>query len=220
MNFLKKHKNKIIFGAVVLIALAVAFAFGESPSQPTKSEEMPIPAISSETHEINTAPLQKEQESKENPTFQQTENEPVKNEVEITNNTQEEALKCTLSVKCDAILNNLSSLNPEKTDLVPADGIIFPETEIVFYEGESVFNVLSREMKKNKIHIEFTVTPMYNTAYIEGISNLYEKDCGDLSGWTYKVNGKVPQTGCSNYILMSGDKIEWVYTCSLGKDIA
>lgn len=34
---------------------------------------------------------------------------------------------------------------------------------------------------------------MYNSAYIEGINNLYEFDCGELSGWMYKVNGLVPQ---------------------------
>ena len=90
---------------------------------------------------------------------------------------------------------------------------------MVFYDGESVFNVLARELKKNKIHIDFENTPMYNTVYIKGISNLYEHDCGQLSGWIYRVNGKVPGYGCSQYILKSGDKIEFVYTCDLGKDI-
>ncbi|MDO4744477.1 MAG: DUF4430 domain-containing protein, partial [Clostridia bacterium] len=95
----------------------------------------------------------------------------------------------------------------------------FPETTVVFYEGESVFNILVREMKKNKIHIDFVNTPMYNTAYIKGIANFYERDCGELSGWMYLVNGKVPQYGCSQYILKAGDKVELVYTCDSGIDI-
>ena len=61
-----------------------------------------------------------------------------------------------------------------------------------FYEGETVFHVLLRETKKNKIHFEFVNTPVYNSAYIEGIGNLYEFDCGELSGWMYCVNGWYP----------------------------
>ncbi len=97
--------------------------------------------------------------------------------------------------------------------------MIFPETEVTFYEGESVFNVLTREMKKARIHMEYVNTPIYNSAYIEGINNLYEFDVGELSGWMYKVNGWFPNYGCSRYQLKDGDAVEWVYTCDLGKDV-
>ncbi|MEG2678384.1 MAG: DUF4430 domain-containing protein [Oscillospiraceae bacterium] len=129
------------------------------------------------------------------------------------------AYTCTLSVRCDTILNHLDWLTPEKTELVPEDGVIFAEATVTFYEGESVFNLLQREMKTAKIHMEFANTPIYNSAYIEGIHNLYEFDCGELSGWMYKVNGWFPNYGCSRYQLQDGDKVEWVYTCDLGKDV-
>lgn len=128
-------------------------------------------------------------------------------------------MNCTLSVRCDTILKNMAWLDPEKVELVPKDGVIFTERSVTFYEGESVFNVLLREMKKNKIHMEYSNTPIYNSAYIEGINNLYEFDCGELSGWMYKVNGWFPNYGCSRYQLKQGDKIEWVYTCDLGVDV-
>lgn len=131
----------------------------------------------------------------------------------------DKAMTCTLSVRCDTILDNIDWLDPEKVELVPEDGAIFPATKVTFYEGESVFNVLHREMKKNKIHMEFQNTPMYNSAYIEGINNLYEFDCGELSGWMYKVNGWFPNYGCSRYQLKDGDVVEWVYTCDLGVDV-
>lgn len=67
--------------------------------------------------------------------------------------------------------------------------------------------------------IAATNTPIYNSAYIEGIGNLYEFDCGELSGWMYKVNGWFPNYGCSRYRLKSGDRVEWVYTCDLGRDV-
>ena len=126
---------------------------------------------------------------------------------------------CTLSVRCDTILDNMDWLDPEKVELVPEDGVIFPATEVTFYEGESVFNVLQREMRKAGIHMEFEDTPMYNPAYIEGINNLYEFDCGELSGWMYKVNDWFPNYGCSRYQLQPGDVVEWVYTCDLGIDV-
>ena len=128
-------------------------------------------------------------------------------------------LTCTLSVRCDTILNNIEWLDSEKVDIVPKDGVIFAEKTVIFYEGESVFNLLVREMKRNKIHMEFENTPVYNSAYIEGIANLYEFDCGELSGWMYKVNDWFPNYGCSRYQLKAGDKVEWVYTCDLGNDV-
>lgn len=126
---------------------------------------------------------------------------------------------CTLSVRCDTILKNIAWLDKEKIDIVPKDGVIFAEKTVTFYEGESVFNLLLREMKRNKIHLEFENTPIYNSAYIEGIANLYEFDCGELSGWMYKVNDWFPNYGCSRYQLKEGDRVEWVYTCDLGVDI-
>lgn len=128
-------------------------------------------------------------------------------------------LACTLSIRCNTILDNIGSLDEKKHDIVPSDGIIFEERTVVFYEGESVFNVLLREMKRNKIHLEFVNTPIYNSAYIEGIANLYEFDCGELSGWMYCVNGWFPNYGCSRYLLKEGDRVEWIYTCDLGRDI-
>lgn len=128
-------------------------------------------------------------------------------------------MTCTMSVRCDSILNNISWLDPEKVELVPKDGVIFPAQKVTFYEGESVFNLLQREMKKNKIHMEFVDTPIFNSAYIEGINNLYEFDCGELSGWMYKVNGWFPNYGSSRYQLKEGDVVEWVYTCNLGRDV-
>lgn len=138
---------------------------------------------------------------------------------ENTEKSENHKPKCILSVRCDTILNNMELLNSEKKNLIPKDGIIYAEKEVEFNDGETVFNVLLREMKQNKIHLEFVNTPVFKTAYIEGISNIYELDCGELSGWMYKVNGWFPNYGCSNYFVKNGDVIEWVYTCNLGIDV-
>lgn len=131
----------------------------------------------------------------------------------------DKAYTCTLSISCATILDNIDWLDPEKVELVPEDGWILKPTTVTFYEGESVFNVLQRTCKQQKIHMEFENTPMYNSAYIEGIHNLYEFDCGELSGWMYKVNDWFPNYGCSRYQLKDGDTVCWVYTCNLGVDV-
>ena len=125
----------------------------------------------------------------------------------------------TLSVRCDTILDNMNLVHKEKHELVPADGVIFPATDVTAYEGESVFNILQRTMKQARIHMTFRNTPIYNSAYIEAINNLYEFDVGELSGWMYCVNGWYPNYGCSRYLLKPGDVIEWHYTCDLGRDL-
>jgi len=125
----------------------------------------------------------------------------------------------TLTVCCDMILRNINLLNKEKYELLPENGVILPTVTITAYEGESVFNVLQRTMKQTGIHLTFRNTPIYNSAYIEAINNLYEFDVGELSGWMYCVNGWYPNYGCSRYQLKPGDAIEWNYTCDLGRDL-
>ena len=97
--------------------------------------------------------------------------------------------------------------------------MLLAATTVAFSQGESVFNVLQRTMKQQKLHLEFVQTPLYNSAYIEGICNLYAFDAGDLSGWMYSVNGVFPNYGCSQYTLQDGDAVCWVYTCDLGADV-
>ena len=126
---------------------------------------------------------------------------------------------CTFSMECSTILNNLDMLDPEKLEMVPSGGVILSKTTVTFYEGESVFDLLQRVCKEKGIHLESSWTPIYNSAYIEGIHNLYEFDCGELSGWMYRVNGWYPNYGCSRYQLKDGDVVEWRYTCDLGNDI-
>jgi hypothetical protein len=125
---------------------------------------------------------------------------------------------CTLYIECGKILENLDKLNPAKTGIVPADGVVYAKRQTVFYEGESVFDLLKRETRNSGIHMEFNEVPAYNSAYIEGIANLYEFDCGELSGWTYSVNGWFPNYGVSRYQLAEGDSVELHYTCDLGHD--
>ncbi len=260
---MKRHKYKILFGALILAVLAFIFWYGGDapglrgwtvePKEPVtavsqvQSPELKKPTITDETVTEVEKTSQSEAAGTESPTPEPTElpqptaeqhspstekfsgqdqyfTDPIPEGKPLPVEPQDAIITnqeytCFLSVRCDTILNNMTWLDPEKVELVPADGVIFDEREVTFYKGESVFDVLLREMKQNKIHMEYESTPIYNSAYIEGIANLYEFDCGELSGWMYKVNGWFPNYGCSRYQLMPGDRIEWVYTCDLGADV-
>ena len=67
--------------------------------------------------------------------------------------------------------------------------------------------------------MEYSSSQLYRNSYIEGLANIYEFDCGELSGWLYKVNGEFPTFGASDCTLSDGDVIEWIYSCERGKDI-
>ena len=127
---------------------------------------------------------------------------------------------CTIEIRCDTILNNWDDLTPGKEGYVPSNGTILATSSVSFEEGDTVFDVLTAVCKAAGIQLEYTFSSLYGSNYIEGINNLYEFDCGEESGWMYKVNGWFPNYGCSKYELHDGDVIVWCYTCKgLGADV-
>lgn len=178
--------------------------------------------------ETDTKPATDVKNGKETAAETDTENKKAAGTAPVTDNTAAVSDKaaqpaaensCTISISCAALVKQLDLCDPDKKELVPADGWILPATTISFSEGETVFDVLQRVCKANKIHMEYEDTPGYNSAYIEGIANLYEFDAGAQSGWMYKVNDWFPNYGCSQYTLQNGDVICWVYSCDLGADV-
>ena len=107
----------------------------------------------------------------------------------------------------DPALGNVSGNTRLEGLLMPKDQNYVAKTRSLMYDVKDV------NISQTKRY------SAYNSAYIEGIHNLYEFDCGQLSGWIYKVNGWSPNYGCSRYDLADGDVIEWQYTCNLGIDI-
>lgn len=126
--------------------------------------------------------------------------------------------KCFITIDCHTAVSD-SRLNKRTKALLPEDGIIISEKTVSFSDGESVFDILKRSCEENGISLEFSTTPLYGGAYIEGIGNLYEFDCGSISGWMYSVNGEFPAVGCSDYKVSKNDRISFIYSCDLGSDI-
>ena len=116
---------------------------------------------------------------------------------------------CTLIIDCSSAFSS-EVQNAEKLEIIPEDGIIYKTETAAFSAGESVFDILKRELTNNKIHFEFTQNPVY----LQGVGNIYEKDFGDMSGWVYTVNGESPVVGCDSYFPENGDVIRFEYITS------
>ena len=124
---------------------------------------------------------------------------------------------CTFSVECSTIFDHMKDLDPALKDYIPKSGIILEKRTVEIQKGDSVYDILKRELKKENILHEESFTA--NSVYVEGIDNIYEFSCGDLSGWMYSVNGEYPGKSCSEYKVSDKDTIEWHYTCELGEDL-
>lgn len=122
-----------------------------------------------------------------------------------------------LTVDCSDILDNADSLDENLRDerFVPSDGFIIPKTEYVLLEGDSVFSILERAARSDKIPLDYQGADgnTFGTVYVKGINNIYEFSCGPASGWIYTVNGESPDSGCSQYVPSDGDEIEFIYVC-------
>lgn len=128
------------------------------------------------------------------------------------------SLTCTLSISCAPVLDHMELCDPDKAELIPADGILLPTTQVSFSQGETVLDVLKRACAQNSIHLEHA-SSLYG-AYVEGMGNLYSRDVGDQSGWLYAVNGTLTDQACDAYPLEDGDSILWLYICDYPADIA
>ncbi len=163
-------------------------------------------------YEENVQNVTKDTDSKE-------ENNSTQTDAISGDNTSSQASKennqgvCYLTISCAEILDNMDMLAPGREVFVPENGLILASSQVTFEKGETVFDVLKRVTKECGIQMEFSYFPIYESMYIEGIGNLYEKECGSGSGWLYYVNGVKPNYGVSKYVLADQDVVEFHYTC-------
>ena len=151
--------------------------------------------------------------------------------VPTTQTTTEIKDFCTVRIECKTIYDNLSKLKSGKETFLPTSGVIIDNAKVELTGGESAFDVIKKACEENVctdkckycqangVQIEYTYTPAFNNYYIEGIHQIYEKDCGTQSGWMYSVNGAFPDVGTSSYKVSPGDVIVFSFTCNMGEDI-
>ncbi|MBQ7547726.1 MAG: DUF4430 domain-containing protein [Clostridia bacterium] len=134
---------------------------------------------------------------------------------------------CTVTIDCTELKEHPEKLKAGKAAFVPESGYIVRNVTVPLSGGESAFDVLRTVCRthtctdncafcqKEGIQMESTYTPQFDSYYVEGIHQLYEKDCGGTSGWTYFVNGWFPNYSSSAYTVKPGDRIEWVYSIEM-----
>ena len=125
---------------------------------------------------------------------------------------------CTVSISCTAALQS-AQLPDAVRAVLPENGQILGAVTVELEPGGTVWTVLQRAARAHGVALEAQWTPSTGSAYVQGIGQLYELDCGQGSGWMYSVNGAFPNVGCSSYTLQPGDTVRWLYTCDYGHDI-
>lgn len=133
----------------------------------------------------------------------------------------EQVSKVTISIDTLTLLNNKDKVKANKQAYIPSDGWILTPITVEIQVGDSVFDVLSRVTRERRIHMEYQGAnqSIYNSVYIQGIGQLYEFDCGELSGWMYTIDDAYVAKGASGVKAEDGMNIEWRYTCDLGRDL-
>ena len=109
----------------------------------------------------------------------------------------------TFSITCEAIRDEYGT------------GAILEPEMLLIEEGDTAYSVLIDAARKYSLLINNTGTEAM--PYVAGIDNLSEFDYGDLSGWTYLVNGESPSVSAAQYKLKDTDTVEWRYVLEVGK---
>ncbi|MED0756442.1 DUF4430 domain-containing protein [Aneurinibacillus thermoaerophilus] len=198
-------------------AQASAPALSESQAQTAQPAAM--------NHPSQSKPIpQKQEKEKNNASSQKQERETTKAVAAAERTVPvQAAAKATVDHAKTKKAQQASETSPAKKMVsfsIVADkerGTILSPTEVEIQEGDTVLDVLKRVTREKKIQMEYRGVKA--TAYVEGIDNLYEFDRGSKSGWMYRVNGVFPNKSAGIFPVKAGDKIEWLYTVDLGRDL-
>ncbi len=223
-------KNKLI--AIVLLLCVLAGCKVELPKQ-TASGSASVSIIGSEVFSSETdsssavlssqsVPVQSELPPSSVPQSNSSTREssaptpskaPAPQKPAVSSSPDRKQQTCTLSISCADILKKKDRFTEEQLSIVPKDGVILSEQSVTVHDGETVYDLLLRETKQQKIPMDHMNSPAFQTEYIRGIDNIYENGFGADSGWMYAVNGKQPVVGCSSYRLKNGDSVQFIYVC-------
>lgn len=94
---------------------------------------------------------------------------------------------------------------------------LMPATTVSINDDSTVLSASIDSFKENQI--AFQTGGSGAGMYITSIAGLAQQSSGPLSGWLYKVNDAFIDSSPATYKVNSGDRITWVYTTDLGKDV-
>lgn len=121
-------------------------------------------------------------------------------------------VEVSLSITCANVFlpENAGLLDENIAAILPPDGVIFPLASVAARDKQTVYSLVLAVTRENKIHCEAS------KGYIKAVCNLYEKACGEESGWVFLINGEFSSAGANSVYVRDGDKIEWIYSVKRG----
>lgn len=119
---------------------------------------------------------------------------------------------CILTIECKAILSNIDDLAIGHEEYIPDNGYILNNYKVEYANGDTAYDILRKGC--NEKGIKLTEKSSIYGVYIVGINNIDEKDCGQYSGWKYKVNSTFPGVACSEQSVNANDTITFTYVCT------
>lgn len=96
------------------------------------------------------------------------------------------------------------------------DRILMPTT-VAISSDATVLSASIESFEQNQI--PYQTGSSGTDKYITSINGIDQQSAGPLSGWLYKVNDIFIDAGPSTYSLNSGDRVTWIFTKDLGKDV-
>lgn len=127
----------------------------------------------------------------------------------------------TVSIHVKPIFDHEEELKDNKKEYVPDDGMVLTSEMVNFEEGDTIMNVLKKAAKQQNVVIDFEAGAQSSTgsSFIKGINQIYNGDCGAMSGWMYKVNGEWAEVPADQMKAEKQQNIEWVFICDYEIDI-
>lgn len=95
--------------------------------------------------------------------------------------------------------------------------VLMPLTTVSINKDSTVLSTSIDSFNANQL--AFQTGGSGTDTYITSIAGLAQQSSGPLSGWLYKVNDVFIDSSPATYKVDPGDRITWVFTIDLGKDV-
>lgn len=94
-------------------------------------------------------------------------------------------------------------------DTTSIDSPVAVDDTVSLDEGATAYDALEAVAEQEDLTVN-TSSSSYGT-YVSAIGGVAERDHGDMSGWTFSVNGESPSESADAYELSDGDEVVWTY---------
>ena len=121
-----------------------------------------------------------------------------------------ESMVCTVGVSVQPALDNIHMMKEESLALLPENGWMLEPVEMTVSEGTTCLEVLQWACQEAKIPVVTSGDP----PFVESIGVLSNGDGGDVSGWTYTLNGEQLMISAAVQEIQEGDELVYSFACT------